>query len=130
MRNLLFGLFIVLCFGATVAYAVPYDWAVFEEHVNQHGGGYKYSIRGLATAKNGSGDIYYGHIQDAYDGILTDGTLNIVRLDDSGNMLGSVTVQNQPKALETDDREKLAEMLRRAKHRRDALWPDETPRHQ
>ena len=104
MRKILCGLVISLCLTGTIAYAVPYDWNVVEEHVNQNGGGYKFSIRGLATAKDGGGDIYYGHIQKAYDDVLPDATLNIVRMDTAGNMLGYVTVVNQPKALETDDR--------------------------
>jgi len=90
---------------ANVASALPYDWAMPYQHVNQHGGGYKFSIRSLAASQDGSDTLYYGHIQNAYDGILPDGTLNIVNIDPStGAVLHYITVTAQPKALATDDR--------------------------
>jgi hypothetical protein len=90
--------------AANLAAAVPYDWAMFYEHVNQNGGGYKFSIRGLAAAQDDSNTFYYGHIQDAYDGVLPDGTLNIVHMNLSGSILHSITVTEQPKTLATDSR--------------------------
>ena len=90
--------------AANLAAAVPYDWAMFYEHVNQNGGGYKFSIRGLAAAQDGSNTFYYGHIQNAYDGVLPDGTLNIVHMNLSGSILHSITVTEQPKTLATDGR--------------------------
>jgi hypothetical protein len=97
----------VLCsfvFTVTLAEALPYDWAMPYEHVNQHGGGYKFSIRGLAASQDGSNSLYYGHIQNAYDGILPSETLNIVRISPTGTLLNSISVAAQPKALATDDR--------------------------
>jgi len=70
-----------------------------------------FSIRGLALAQNGSGDVYYGHIQIAKDGAypLPEETVNVVRLDSTGALLGYRTVSGypvtaQPKTLATDDR--------------------------
>jgi len=96
--------FAVVLLVSNLASAVPYDWAMAYQHVNQHGGGYKFSIRGLAASQDGSDTLYYGHIQNAYDGVLPDGTLNIVNLSLAGNILHYITVSAQPKALATDDR--------------------------
>jgi hypothetical protein len=89
---------------ANAASALPYDWAMPYQHINQHGGGYKFSIRSLAASQDGSDTLYYGHIQNAYDGVLPSGTLNIVNISLSGTILHSITVSAQPKALATDDR--------------------------
>lgn len=99
---MLCAVLVAFLLAAEVASALPYDWAMSYEHVNQHGGGYKFSLRGLAAAQDGT--LYYGHIQNAYDGVLPGGTLNIVHCTPSGSIINYITVSAQPKALAADDR--------------------------
>ena len=63
-----------------------------------------FSMRGLALAKDLSGDVYYGHIQGADDGVLSTGDRHIVRLSGTPAILNTTVFSIQPKALETDGR--------------------------
>jgi hypothetical protein len=114
LARLFFGT-AVLGLASGLARADTADWSTFYEHEQRDG---LFSIRGLALARDGSGDVYYAHIQNALDGpaLPEDDAVNIVRLDPSGAVVASIAVGSydphnpwppgdpQPKAIACDDR--------------------------
>jgi WD40 repeat protein len=108
------SVFIVAAFLAVAAGSASAAWTTFYTHAQDPATEFPdiFSIRGLALAQNGSGDVYYGHIQLCKDGAggLPDGFTNIARLSAGGALLSTRSLSSdfppseQPKTLATDDR--------------------------